>query len=67
MPKEKAKSAAVGLEADLHNDTEKDIPALANEVGEQDIAALAHELWQARGCHNRNREHDPQRVVRDTD
>ena len=67
MPEEKAKSAAVGLEADWHNDTEQDIAALANEVSEKDIAALVHELWQARGCHNRNPEHGQQPVVRYTD
>jgi hypothetical protein len=67
MPEEKAKSSAVGLQADWHNDTEKDIAALANEVSEQDIAALTYELWQAKGCHNRNWEHDHQRVMRSTD
>ena len=67
MLQEKAKSAAVGLEADLDNETEQNVPALASEVSEKNITALAYELWQARGCHIRNREHYHQRVVRDTD
>ena len=50
MPNEKSRAVAVGLEADLQNETERDLTANAREVGEQDIAALAYELWKARGC-----------------
>jgi hypothetical protein len=52
MSKEKRKNASVSvrLTTEPLNEAERELIALGNDLGEQDIAALAHELWQARGC-----------------
>ena len=40
----------VPLTIDSRNQAERELTALGNDLGEEDIAALAYELWQARGC-----------------
>jgi hypothetical protein len=51
MSKEKRSgSVSVRLTTDPWNDAERELIALGNDLGEQDIAAIAYELWQARGC-----------------
>ena len=37
-------------ETDVLIDNEETLAALATDLDEQDIANLAFELWQARGC-----------------
>ena len=51
MSKEKKNaSPSVPLTIDPRNQAERELTALGNDLGEEDIAALAYELWQARGC-----------------
>jgi hypothetical protein len=52
MSKEKKKNARVSvrLTTEPLNDAERELIALGNDLGEQDIAAIAYDLWQARGC-----------------
>ena len=50
MSNQKAMSVSVGMEANPHNDAEQKIVSIVNDVCEGDIAALAYERWQARGC-----------------
>lgn len=45
------------------SDAESHLVALANKFDEQDIAALAYELWQARGCPAGSPEEDWFRAV----
>ena len=48
--KKKSGSVSVRLAIDPLNQAEQKLTDLGNDLGEEDIAALAHELWQARGC-----------------
>ena len=51
MSKEKRNAnPAVPLPTDPRNQAERGLTALGKDLGEEDIAALAYELWQARGC-----------------
>ena len=45
-----AKTAAVAAEADPHGNADQEITEATNDLREQDIAALAYGLWEARGC-----------------
>ncbi len=51
MSKEKkSESISVRLTTEPLHDTERKLTALGYDFAEEDIAALAYELWQARGC-----------------
>jgi hypothetical protein len=51
MSKEKKNAnPSVALTIDSRNQAERELTALGNDLGEEDMAALAYELWQARGC-----------------
>jgi hypothetical protein len=43
-------NVSVRLTIDPLNQAERELTALGNDLGDEDIAALAYELWQARGC-----------------
>ena len=57
VPERKRASSAVQTEA------ERALTSLAHSLDEQDIAALAYELWQARGCPDASPEEDWYRAV----
>ena len=44
------KTADVAAEADPQRNADQEIAEPTNDLREQDIAALAYELWEARGC-----------------
>ena len=46
----KAKTAGFAAEADPHGNADQEITEPTNTFREQDIAALAYELWEAKGC-----------------
>ena len=51
MSKERKKAKpSVPLAVYPRNQAERELTALGNDLGEEDIAVLAYELWQARGC-----------------
>jgi hypothetical protein len=51
MSKErKNANSSVPLTIDPRDQAERELISLGNDLGDQDIAALAYELWQARGC-----------------
>lgn len=46
----KTGSVSIRLTTEPLNDAERKITDLGNDLSETDMAALAYELWQARGC-----------------
>jgi len=51
MSKEtKQPSVSVRLTVDPLNRAERELAAYGSDLNEEDIAAVAYELWQARGC-----------------
>ena len=52
MSKERKKKAnpSVPLTIAPRNQAEQTLTGLGSDLGEEDIAALAYEIWQARGC-----------------
>jgi hypothetical protein len=58
----KVQRAAARSEAGRQGYSDK-IATLASEVGEEDIAALAYELWQSRGCPKGSPQEDWFRAV----
>jgi hypothetical protein len=53
MSKQRKKAIpSVPLTIDPRKQAERELTALSSDLGEEDIAALAYELWQARGCPN---------------
>ncbi|MGB9457297.1 MAG: DUF2934 domain-containing protein [Bryobacteraceae bacterium] len=64
MSKEKkTANPSLPLAIDLSNQAERKLTALGDDLGEEDIAALAYELWQARGCPEESPGEDWYRAV----
>ena len=64
MSKERKKTnPSVPLTIDPRDQAERELISLGNDLGDQDIAALAYELWQARGCPDGSPDEDWYRAV----
>jgi hypothetical protein len=59
MSKErKSGNLCARLTIDPLNQAEQKLTALANDLAEEDIAVLAYEIWQARGCPDGSADED---------
>ena len=64
MSKQRKKAIpSVPLTIDPRKQAERELTALSSDLGEEDIAALAYELWQARGCPDGSPDEDWYRAV----
>ena len=64
MSKEKNKAnPSAPLTIGPRNQAERELTALGNDLGEEEIATLAYDLWQARGCPDGSPDEDWYRAV----